>query len=136
MRKLFAALLLLVCQTAYAGSMTFTDLRAYDGDTFVSSYVPIPGLPAVRLRLIGIDTPEMRGKCDVEYVLAAKARNFLQSEVEGKPITVDFVKWDKYGGRVLIRARNAAGEDLTRKMIEAGHGYAYGGGFKRSWCNK
>jgi endonuclease YncB( thermonuclease family) len=56
----------------------------YDGDTCTIS---IPGLPSVfgeklGLRLMGIDTPEMQGKCDQERALAKQAKAFLNSRLE------------------------------------------------------
>jgi endonuclease YncB( thermonuclease family) len=134
MKTLFV-LLYLLAGPALAETAVYTDLRAYDGDTLRSTYVPIKGLPAISFRLMGIDTPELRGKCEKEKQLAILARDFLHNEVAGKPVTVDFLRWDKYGGRVIVRAYNVDGQDLTEKLIATGHGYPYNGGFKRSWCN-
>lgn len=127
--------LFLIAGVANAEVVTFTDLKAYDGDTIKSSYVPIKGLSPISFRLMGIDTPEIRGKCENEIAGAIRARDFLNKEVVGKPITVEMIKWDKYGGRVIARVRNAAGEDLVDKLIAAGLGYPYDGTTKkRTWC--
>ena len=135
MKKLLIALCCMTAFAAQAETITYTDLVAYDGDTIVSTYVPIPGLSAIRFRLLGIDTPEIRtAKCPEEKAAAYKARDFLTAEIKGKPTTVEFLRWDKYGGRVLVKVRNAQGEDLVAKLIAAGHGRAYDGGFKASWC--
>lgn len=117
-------------------TMTFSDLVAYDGDTIRSKYVPIKGLPPISFRLAGIDTPEMRGKCEKEKANAIRAREFLNLEIKGKPTTVEFLSWDKYGGRVISRVRNANGEDLVQKLIAAGYGRPYDGGTKKGWCSK
>ncbi len=50
----------------------------YDGDTFrvnINSWPEVIGR-RVPVRIAGIDTPEMRGKCQVEKELARKAKQF------------------------------------------------------------
>jgi endonuclease YncB( thermonuclease family) len=116
--------------------MTFTDLKAYDGDTVKSNYAPVKGLKPLSFRLLGIDTPEMRGKCPAERAAAIKAKNYLNNEVLSKPISVEFVKWDKYGGRVLVIMRGPDGVDITKKLIDNNHGRPYNGGTKSSWCEE
>lgn len=95
----------------------------YDGDTCT---ITIPGLPSVfgdklGLWLVGIDTPEMKGKCDEERALAKQAKAFLNSRLEAaQDISVEFVARDKYF-RVLALII-ADGMDLADAMVEAGHG--------------
>ena len=136
MNKFLTAIAAMVLTVSvHAETLVYNDLVAYDGDTVVSTYKPIPGLSAIRFRLIGIDTPELRtGKCEKEKADAIRARDFLNAEIKGKPTTVEVVAWDKYGGRVLARLHNAQGEDLANKLIAAGYARAYSGGFKASWC--
>jgi micrococcal nuclease len=57
--------------------------KCYDGDTCTFT---LPGLPDVfgdriSIRLVGIDTPEIRGHCQQEKRLAAQARDFLNDEL-------------------------------------------------------
>jgi endonuclease YncB( thermonuclease family) len=52
-------------------------ISVYDGDTFrvdIDSLPPIVG-KNIPIRLNGVDTPEIRGKCKYEKDLAIKARN-------------------------------------------------------------
>lgn len=107
----------------------------YDGDTCT---ITIPGLPAVfgeklGLRLVGIDTPEMKGKCAEEKALAKQAKAFLNAKLESaQDITVEFVARDKYF-RVLALIL-ADGLDLADALVEAGLARNYHGEAKQSWC--
>lgn len=59
------------------GSATVSEVTSiYDGDTFRAT---IDGWPAligkrISIRVNGVDTPEMRGKCDQEKQLAREAK--------------------------------------------------------------
>ena len=81
----------------------FRDKLCYDGDT---CYVTMPALPKslskMTVRILGIDTPELRGKCSKEKELAMKARIFANRTFrEARVIEFKDLKWDKYGGRIL-----------------------------------
>ena len=109
----------------------------YDGDTCTIS---IPGLPSVfgdklGLRLVGIDTPEMKGKCPEERALAKQAKTFLNTHFEAaQDITIEFVARDKYF-RVLALIV-ADGLDLADALVEAGLARSYQGEAKQSWCQQ
>lgn len=134
--KTIITLLLLLPGILHAETMSFTDLKAYDGDTIRSKYAPVKGLKPLSFRLLGIDTPELKGKCPAEREAAIKARDYLNTEIAGKAVTVEFVKWDKYGGRVITVVRGEDGIDVVQKLIEAGHGRPYDGGKKSTWCEE
>ena len=58
-------------------------ISVYDGDTFrvnIDSLPPIVG-KNIRIRVNGIDTPEIRGKCLYEKNLALKARDFVRARL-------------------------------------------------------
>ena len=94
----------------------------YDGDT---CYVIAPTLPEplqkMSVRILGIDTPEMRAECEEEKKLALKGREFAN------------LKWDKYGGRVLVDVF-LDGKLYKDEIINAGLASPYDGGTKESWC--
>ena len=56
---------------------------AYDGDTI---YVAIPGLPGeianMSVRVRGVDTPEICGKCESEKQLAQQARDYARKRLK------------------------------------------------------
>ena len=87
----------------------------------------------VRLRLFGIDTPEIKPKKDipnrdVHIAKAKEARDFLSSQILNKIIYVKFFKSDKYGRPLAnIYQNNIYLNDL---MVEKGFGKKYDGGTK------
>lgn len=109
--------------------------RVLDGDT-VDTGISYEGLPTVKLRLFGIDTPEMKGKCDLEKQKAREAKEFLEKLISSSNrIEIKFLAWDKYGGRAVGHLL-LDGKSASDTMIEKGHGISYFGEKKNhSWCN-
>lgn len=109
---------------------------AYDGDTI---YVNIPGLPGeiaeMSVRVRGVDTPEIRGKCESEKSLAGKARDFArQSLKSAKRVEFCEPEWGRYGGRVVASVR-IDGRALDQELINQGLARPYDGKTKRQpWC--
>ena len=106
-----------------------------DGDTLKVEAQIWPGLVwQGSVRLAGVDTPELKGRCPEERELAAEARRFVQEQI-GETVTLVDVQKGKYAGRVVARVRLADGRGLAKALIEAGHGRPYTGGGRESWCN-
>lgn len=110
-------------------------LSVYDGDTFKASFEIWPNHFAVSsVRILGFDSPEIRGKCAGEKDQAIKARELARSLLK-EGVTVSVIGPDKYGGRVdAIVYIN--GRDMADIMIEAGMGRAYVGGKRKGWCSE
>jgi len=107
----------------------------YDGDT---CYVLAPTLPEplqkMSVRILGIDTPEMRAECAEEKKLALKGRELANKMFRSaEKIQFDNLKWDKYGGRVLADVY-LDGKSYKDEIINAGLARPYDGGTKESWC--
>lgn len=119
------------------GTMFVSEITSiYDGDTFranIGDVHPIIG-ERIGVRVAGIDTPEIRGKCEKEKQLARKA----------KQVTVDFLR-----GANLVELRNTKrgkyfrivaevyGDDrsLADELIKSGLAVKYDGGKKyKNWC--
>lgn len=136
MKKLLIALAMMVstvCSAQTTETLTFSNLRAYDGDTVRTPLVVIKGLSSLSIRVKGIDTPEIRGQCDSEKVLAKKARDRLNEMLVGE-VTVVPVSWDKYGGRFIASIYMKDGKSVADVLIAENLAYKYNGGQKRSWC--
>ncbi len=59
------------------GPVSAKVVKVYDGDTFTVEAYPWPGLEAkASVRIDGVDTPEIRGKCDEEKHKAIEAREW------------------------------------------------------------
>jgi micrococcal nuclease len=74
-------------------------ISVYDGDTFrvnIDSLPPIVG-KNIPIRVNGVDTPEIRGKCLYEKNLALKARDFVRSKLaDAKEIKLTSLQRGKY----------------------------------------
>lgn len=111
-------------------------LSVYDGDTVKVEAAMWPGLTWTgSVRIQGVDTPELRGKCAGEKRKARAARDFVKGRV-GKRVMLLNVKKGKYAGRVVARVRLADGTDLTELLIRSRHGRPYDGGRRHGWCGE
>ena len=106
----------------------------YDGDTFtVEANVWLGTKKTVKVRIVGIDTPEIRKPgCELERQKALTAKKVLTTLL-GTEIRLYGIKYGKYAGRVLARVVSAAG-DVGERMIGLGHARAYFGGKRKGWC--
>ena len=111
-------------------------LRVIDGDTIaVRARIWIGQSVDTRVRIVGVDTPELRGKCAQEIELAAAARELVIEALGDQTVTLRDVRYDKFGGRVLARVESYTGEDIARLLIAAGLGRPYDGGKRAPWCD-
>ena len=111
-------------------------ISVYDGDTFrvdIDSLSPIVG-KNIRIRLNGVDTPEIQGKCQYEKDLALKARDFVRSKLDNaKEIKLTKLQRGKYF-RVIADVY-VDSVSLEQELLENELAYKYSGGKKSSWCN-
>jgi micrococcal nuclease len=111
-------------------------ISVYDGDTFrvnIKGYPPVIG-ENIAIRINGVDTPEIRGKCERENQLAIKARNFTRLKLsKGNVIELRNVKRGKYfriAADVYIDNVN-----LGQILINANLAKKYSKNQKKgSWC--
>ena len=110
-------------------------LRVVDGDTFEARVNLWPGLDiTTRVRLRGIDAPEMKARCGEERNKAEAARDALRAILDQGEVGIAQVSLDKYGGRVLASASTRATPDVSAALLNAGMGRSYSGGQRNSWC--
>jgi micrococcal nuclease len=111
-------------------------ISVYDGDTFrvdIDSLPPIVG-KNIPIRLNGVDTPEIQGKCQYEKDLALKARDFVRNKLaNAKEIKLTKLQRGKYF-RVVADVY-VDGVSLEQDLLENELAYKYSGGKKSSWCN-
>ena len=86
----------------------------------------------MKLRLFGVDTPELSSKNPLEKEVAREVTEFLKKKIEGKYFTCELVKHDKYGGRIVGKLfyKN---RDLSEILLEHRLGKCYEGGNKGAW---
>ena len=137
------SLYLLVCflsLNTYAakqyGSVTVSKvISVYDGDTFrvnIDSLPPLIG-KNIPVRLEGVDTPEINGKCQYEKDLALKARDFVRRKLfNATEIKLNDLQRGKYF-RIVAKAY-IDGVSLEEELLQNGLAYQYNGGKKSNWC--
>ena len=109
-------------------------LSVYDGDTVTLMIDQgMKHFARVKVRMIGIDTPEIRTKDLDEKKRGYEAKDYLKSRIEGKTIIVQTLKKGKFGrwlGVMWDYTEDAddLGESLNDEMIRMGHAKAYDGG--------
>lgn len=112
-------------------------IRVYDGDTItVNLDDDYPDVFSKKLgvRIRGIDTPEIRGKCPAEKALAKEARDLVKMMVtQAHQIDLRDIGRGKYFrivANVVIDGRSVA--DL---LLQKGLAVPYDGGTKtKDWC--
>jgi endonuclease YncB( thermonuclease family) len=110
-------------------------LRVVDGDTFEAKVHVWPGMDiTTKVRLRGIDAPEMRARCADERSKAEAARDALGAMLGEGGVMVLRVGIDKYGGRVLATAATRRTADVSAALLARGLVRAYAGGRRESWC--
>jgi len=143
--RLLLLLLLIVSGSTYAvsikdrnhGSLTVSEVTSiYDGDTFRANISGVHSLIGERIgiRVAGVDTPEMRGKCQKEKDLARKAKQVtVEALRSAKVIELRNTKRGKYFR--IVADVYVDNKSLTDILISSGLGVAYDGGTKaKDWC--
>ena len=87
-----------------------------------------------RLRLRGIDAPEIGSDCGEGRTLAQASRARRAELIDGEAGRIADVGQDKYGGRVVGRLIFATGEDVGAVLASEGLVLAYDGGRREGWC--
>jgi micrococcal nuclease len=88
------------------------------------------------VRLIGINAPETKtAKCKAERDAGEAAKLYVSDRLaRATEVKVEFIKWDKYGGRFDGKV-TVDGKDLTTEMLAAGMATPYDGGKRVNvWC--
>ena len=118
------------------GSVTVSKvISVYDGDTFrvnIDSLPPLIG-KNIPVRLEGVDTPEINGKCQHEKDLALEARDFVRSKLSN---AVEILLNDLQRGKYfrIVAKVYIDGVSLEEELLQNGLAYQYNGGKKSNWC--
>jgi endonuclease YncB( thermonuclease family) len=109
--------------------------RVLDGDTFEARVRIWPGMDiTTRVRLRGIDAPEMQARCDGERSKALAARDALAKYLSEGGVGISRIGQDKYGGRVDADVSTARTPDVSAALLARGLARRYDGGRRESWC--
>lgn len=128
-RLILAALLFSLPAAAKVHKVVVTDADTIE--------VPASGMiTGFRVRILGLDGPEIRSSCPAERALAARAKARLVAlAVQGLDVQSG-LETDVYG-RVLATARTPNGEDVATVLIREQLARAYDGKTaRRPWCDE
>ena len=99
-------------------------ISVYDGDTIrvnIDSYPDIIG-ENIRVRLKGIDAPEIKGKCQKEIDLAIMARDYLRNAInKSNQIELRNIERGKYFrivGELYVNGENISEELLRKNLVQ------------------
>ncbi|WP_300068145.1 thermonuclease family protein [uncultured Ruegeria sp.] len=119
MLRFCLAFVLFAPSLAIAADLVEGLVNVIDADTWV--------VGGVRVRLHGIDAPELGQNCEKNDGKAWACGNWVTQEVRrrfhGKPAQCTPLDWDRYG-RVIARCR-VIGQDAGRDMVRRGVAFAY-----------
>jgi len=110
-------------------------ISVYDGDTFRADIKGLPDIIGknIAIRILGIDTPEIKGKCEEEKIVAIKARDFARKALfNAEKITLKNLKRDKYFR--LLADVYFDDTDLGNALLVNNLAVKYSGKKKSSWC--
>lgn len=133
--KTLGLMSLLFISSSVQGATDFSKFTVVDGDTIkVEWNIPYPMLQHVYFRIIGMDAPELfHPKCEKERLLALKAKDELKKLLNSN-FTYELISWDKYGGRILIKAYYNY-VDISSIFIDKGLAVPYTGEKNKfDWC--
>lgn len=101
----------------------------YDGDTVTISFdlgmkIKREGM---KVRLYGIDSPELRGKTLIE---ARKSRDFLRAKVLGKSVIVQTIrdkkgKYGRYLANIWLERPDDSWSSVNDMMVSEGYAITY-----------
>jgi endonuclease YncB( thermonuclease family) len=110
-------------------------VRTIDGDTFEARVHLESGLSLnTRVRVRGIDAPELKASCAQELQLAEASTGALRALLSEGGVMIFNIGPDKYAGRVVAEVATRRTGNVSTAMLAAGHARSYGGGHRNGWC--
>ena len=111
-------------------------LRTIDGDTFLARVRQREGRDrVVRVRLRGIDAPELKASCQEELDKAEAAARALRDLLGQGGVTITNLGPDKYG-RVLADVATKRTANVSAVLLAGGYARSYNGGHRDGWCGR
>jgi len=105
---------------------TFRVVNVVDGDT-VDIDIPDGKWPHTRIRLLGVDTPEVAGSRDGEMYFGPEASQYAKAMLTGRNVHIvlspDRTR-DKYNRLLAYVYLQRGGHSFNEMLIETGHAYA------------
>jgi endonuclease YncB( thermonuclease family) len=108
-------------------------VRVIDGDTIeVRARIWLDLDLTTRVRLAGIDAPELNGACSEERRRAEEAQAILAEVLGAGPVWLAGIQRDKYGGRVVADVLTLDGRSASAAMLAVRGAVEWG--TAKAWC--
>jgi len=98
-------------------------VRIIDGDTIDVIFRFRKKYDTHRCRLLGVNTPELRGGTEATKAAARRSKQFLENLIMGKIVVVYCKELDSFG-RILISIEYD-GEDISERLLHEGLAEVY-----------
>ena len=126
----------MIKETIIAVIMSCSYNSNYDGDTVKIHCPTVPFQKGIsytgNVRIKGVDTPEMRGKCVYEKAKARSAKVATKSFLMDQRLTVNYYGVGKYGRPIVDII--VGDSSLADYLVDSGIGRYYDGGKRGGWC--
>ena len=105
-----------------AGPISALVERVVDGDTIeVKARIWLGQSLTIRVRIDGVDAPELQARCSEERRMALASRDYLARRLLGAEVKLSRVVYDKYGGRVRASVADGQG-DIAQALLTPPYG--------------
>jgi len=115
-------------------------IKVYDADTItIAAKLPYNSSPLYRfqVRLLGVDSPEIKGKTQEEKEAAHKSQQALEAILLNKIVYLTDVSHEKYGrilANVYISHENHTKLHVNKWLLDNGYAVPYDGKTKIPYC--
>ena len=110
-------------------------IHTIDGDTFEARVHLAPDQDVMtRVRVRGIDAPELKAACPEELRLAEAATDALRDLLRHGGVAIYNIGPDKYQGRIVADVATKRTDNVAAALLAAGHVRSYNGGHRNGWC--
>jgi micrococcal nuclease len=110
-------------------------IKTIDGDTFEARVHLEAGRDLMaRVRLRGIDAPELKASCQQELEKAEAATDALRNMLSQGGVAIYNIGPDKYQGRIVADVATKRTDNVSAALLAAGHVRSYDGGHRDGWC--
>lgn len=110
-------------------------IRTIDGDTFLARvHFADGGAFVTRVRLRGIDAPELKASCQDELTKAEAATDALHDLLGQGGVAIYNIGPDKYQGRIVADVATKRTPNVSAALLAGGYARSYDGGHREGWC--
>jgi endonuclease YncB( thermonuclease family) len=122
--------------SARVGTHPAEVLRVIDGDTFEARVHVWPGLDiTTKVRLRGVDAPELKARCPAERAMAEAARDALRDMLAEGAVGIAAVTPENTAAASSPTPTRSVAS-VSAELRAKGLARSYGGGSRRGWCDE